>query len=188
MRCIVCQRFSYPLFCHLCIPLLKPSIHLRKIGEIDVISLYSYQDIKELLTTKHSPLGYRVYKSLANLSLKPFMDYYIKDAFVYIVGIDEYVFKGYSHIALLTQKLKNKNRVILHAKLMAKNRVTYSGQSLAFRKDNPRNFIYNGKKDIDVVLVDDIITSGTTIKEAIEVLKANRVEVLFVLTLADASY
>ncbi len=68
---------------------------------------------------------------------------------------------------------------------MAKNRVNYSGRSLQYRLDNPRDFVYKGKSGIDVILVDDIITTGITLQEAQKVLIEKGVNVLFALTLAD---
>ena len=103
---------------------------------------------------------------------------------IYIVGIDENIKSGYAHVALLTHEMKSKNVKVEHAKLMAKNRVNYSGRNLQFRLENPRDFVYSGKKNIEAILVDDIVTTGTTLKEAAQVLKQNGVEVLFALTLA----
>jgi len=80
--------------------------------------------------------------------------------------------------------MKMKNVKVQHAKLMANNKVNYSGKNLQFRLENPRDFSYIGKKDIEVILVDDIVTTGTTLKEATQLLKQNGVEVLFALTLA----
>jgi len=187
MRCVVCECFSFAIICKRCSTLLTPTSSIRKIDGVDVYSLYKYKNIKEILHTKHTPIGYRVYKRLSNLSLKPFMDYFAHIKPLYILGIDEHIQNGYSHIAILTHSLKNTNTIILHSKLMANNRVKYSGKTLEFRLNNPRNFRYSYKRDIDVVLVDDIITSGTTIKEAISTLKKYNVNVLFVLTLADAN-
>jgi len=92
---------------------------------------------------------------------------------------------GYSHVALLTSEMRHQGVKIQHAKLMAKNRINYSGQSLQFRLENPREFVYTGLKDIEVILIDDIVTTGTTLKEAKKVLEKSGVEVLFALTLAD---
>ena len=61
----------------------------------------------------------------------------------------------------------------------------YAGKSLQFRLDNPRDFDYHGKKDVDVILVDDIITTGITLQEAQKVLTQSGVNVLFALVLAD---
>ena len=100
--------------------------------------------------------------------------------------MDEYVGSGYSHTALLARELGTKYTKIRHGKLLAKNRVSYSGKDLQFRLSHPREFRYTGKKDIDVILVDDTITTGITLQEAQSVLLQHGVNVLFALTLADA--
>ena len=73
----------------------------------------------------------------------------------------------------------------LYSTLHSKSSVKYAGKSLEFRLSNPRNFEYKGPKEIDVILVDDIVTTGTTLNEAKEVLKKYGVNVLFCLVLAD---
>jgi len=81
--------------------------------------------------------------------------------------------------------MKMKNVKIEHAKLMARNKINYSGKTLQFRLENPRDFEYKGKKNIEAILVDDIVTTGTTLTEAASVLKKNGVDILFALTLAE---
>jgi len=56
---------------------------------------------------------------------------------------------------------------------------------LKFRLNNPRNFKYSGPKNINIILVDDVITTATTINEAKEVLKKYNVNVAFCLVLVD---
>jgi len=73
----------------------------------------------------------------------------------------------------------------LYSTLHSTSNVKYAGKSLEFRLNNPRKFEYKGKKNIDVVLVDDIVTTGTTLKEAKQVLKRAGVNVLFSVVLAD---
>jgi competence protein ComFC len=63
--------------------------------------------------------------------------------------------------------------------------VNYSGKSLQYRLEHPRDFVYTGKSGIDVILVDDIVTTGITLQEAQKVLMEHDVNVLFALTLAD---
>ncbi|TET87658.1 MAG: ComF family protein, partial [Sulfurovum sp.] len=92
---------------------------------------------------------------------------------------------GYAHVALLTRAMKTKYSKPLHASLMARNRVNYSGKTLQYRLENPRDFVYKGVSDIDVILIDDIITTGITLQEAQKVLTEHGVNVLFALTLAD---
>jgi len=159
----------------------------RKVGTLDVISFYKYSALESLLHTKHKPEGYRIYKALAQMTMKPFIEEFVEsdERDLYIVGIDEFVKSGYAHVALLTRAMKTKSSFPLHSSIMARNRVNYSGKSLQFRLENPRDFVYNGKSGIDVILVDDIITTGITLQEAQKVLISHGVNVLFALTLAD---
>jgi len=188
MRCYACSKLSLPIICKTCKEqLFLTTISTRTIGTLDVISFYKYSALESLLHSKHKPEGYRIYKALARMTMKPFIEEFVEsdDRDVYIVGIDEYVKSGYAHVALLSQAMKTKTSFPLHSSLMARNRVNYSGRSLQFRLENPRDFVYSGKSDIDVILVDDIITTGITLQEAQKVLMQNGVNVLFALTLAD---
>jgi len=157
------------------------------VGTLDVISFYKYSNLESLLTTKHTSHGYRIYKALAQMTMTPFIEEFIEhdNEIVYIIGIDEYIKNGYSHVALLTKAMKTKRSLPLHSKLMAQNRVQYAGKDLQFRLNNPRNFSYMGKQNIDAILIDDIITTGITLQEAQKVLLEHGVNVLFALTLAD---
>ena len=154
---------------------------------MDVISFYRYASIESLLHTKHKPEGYRLFKELAKLTMKPFIEEFVEnnDGDVYVVGVDEYVKSGYAHVSLLTAAMKTETSLAEHASLLATNRVNYSGKSLQFRLDNPRDFVYTGTEDVHAILVDDIITTGITLQEAQKVLMQHGVNVLFALTLAD---
>jgi len=188
MRCLSCHRLSIATFCTKCQErLLKPTVTKRTLNGLEVYSFFKYQNIQDLLLTKHTPQGFKVYKALAKLSFKLFIKNFMKNngSKIYIVGVDESVKSGYSHVALLTHEMREQNVTVLPAKLMSKNRVNYSGKSFQYRLENPRAFEYSGAKNVEVILVDDIITTGTTLKEAREVLVQNGVEVLFALTLAD---
>ena len=190
MRCYSCSRLSLDIICKLCKNnLFSTTISTRTLGTLDVISFYKYSNLESLLITKHTPHGYRIYKFLAQITMKPFIEEFIEhdDMIVYIVGIDEYIKNGYSHVSLLTHAMKTKKSLPIYAKLIAKNRVQYAGKDLQFRLNNPRNFLYTGKQNIDVILVDDIITTGITLQEAQKILLEHGVNVLFALTLADAS-
>ncbi len=188
MRCFSCSTLSFKILCKQCIEqLFIPTISTRKVGTLDVISFFKYSTLETLLHSKHKPEGFRIYKALANMTMKPFIEEFVEsdNRDVYIVGIDEYVKSGYSHVALLTRAMKTKTSMIQHSSLMAQNRVNYSGKNLQFRLENPRDFLYTGKSNIDVILVDDIITTGITLQEAQKVLISHGVNVLFALTLAD---
>jgi len=188
MRCYSCAKLSLPIICKVCKErLFATTIGTRTIGTLDVISFYKYSALESLLLTKHKPEGYRIYKALAHMTMKPFIKEFVEadDRDVYIVGVDEYVKGGYAHVALLTHAMKTKHVIPQHASLMAQNRVVYAGKDLQFRLNNPRDFIYSGRENIDVILVDDIITTGITLQEAQKVLMEHNVNVLFALTLAD---
>ncbi len=188
MRCYSCARLSFSVICKKCRKeLFSPTITTKKVGTLDIISFYRYSTIEGLLHTKHKPEGHRIYKALAEMTLKPFIREYAEhdDGEVYIVGIDEHVKSGYSHVALLTHAMKIGHIKPQHASLMAGNRVNYSGKPLQYRLDNPRDFVYSGKKNVDVILVDDIVTTGITLQEAQKTLINHGVNVLFALTLAD---
>ena len=188
MRCYSCSKLSFKIICETCIDqLFTVKMSTRKVGTLDVISFYKYSALESLLHTKHKPEGYRIYKALAQMTMKPFIEEFVEsdERDLYIVGIDEFVKSGYAHVALLTRAMKTKSSFPLHSSIMARNRVNYSGKSLQFRLENPRDFVYNGKSGIDVILVDDIITTGITLQEAQKVLISHGVNVLFALTLAD---
>jgi len=188
MRCYACSKLSFRVLCKQCIAeLFVANIKTRTVGTLDVISFFRYSTLESLLHTKHKPEGYRIYKVLAEMTVKPFIKEFVEsdDRDVYIVGIDEMVKNGYAHVALLTRAMKRPYAIPQHSALMAQNRVNYSGKSLQFRLENPRDFVYTGKSNIDVILVDDIITTGITLQEAQKVLLSHNVNVLFALTLAD---
>lgn len=188
MRCLSCHKLSMATFCKKCQErLLKPTVTKRTVNGLDVYSFFKYQHIQDLLLTKHTPQGFNIYRALAKLSFRPFIENFMKKdpREIYVVGIDESVKSGYSHVALLTHEMSYKNVKVLHGKLMAQNLVNYSGKKLQYRLENPRDFVYSGLKDIEVILIDDIITTGTTLKEAKQALEKCGVEVLFALTLAD---
>jgi len=188
MRCLSCHKLSWLTFCSSCQDkLLKPTITKRTINGLDVYSFFNYQHIEDLLLTKHTTQGFKLYKALAKISFKPFIENFMqknRDK-IYVLGVDENVKSAYSHVALLTHTMKHKNVKILHSKLMAKNSVKYAGKSLQFRLENPRKFEYSGLKNIEVILVDDIITTGITLNEAKQLLEKNEIKVLFALTLAS---
>ncbi len=188
MRCFSCSKLSFDILCRHCQQtLFVPTVRTRKAGTLDVISFFRYATLESLLHTKHKPEGYRVYRKLGRLFFRPFIEEFVEndEGDVYIVGIDETVKSGYSHVAQLTRAMKYGEARPQHAALLARNRVNYSGKSLQYRLDHPRDFVYTGKEGVDVILVDDIMTTGITLQEAQKVLMQHDVNVLFAMTLAD---
>lgn len=103
------------------------------------------------------------------------------------IAIDDNVKSGYSHTAILNKALTCRAIKPLFNKLRAGNSISYSGKSKEFRDMNPRNFKMKKFNANDIILVDDIITTGSTLSQAIEISTKHQKDVLFCLTLADAS-
>lgn len=62
----------------------------------------------------------------------------------------------------------------------------YAGKSIQERLLHPREFKYSYFREDEVILVDDIITTGTTLIEATEALAKEGKRVIMALTLSDA--
>ena len=173
---MVCDGFSVNHICKSCKRLLKPEF----IKKDDVISFYKYENIELLIKYKYEKFGSFIFKELAT-SFSLFSKKYPHK--LNVIPIDDKIDKGYSHTAILANAMKKDKK--LFSTLHSTNNIKYAGKSLEFRLNNPREFKYFGPKGIDVVLVDDIVTTKTTLKEAKEVLKKHNVNVLFSVVLAD---
>ena len=164
---------------------LQPSIYKQSlIGNIEVLSFYKYDDIKEFLHTKHTDLGYHIYKILAQNSFREFAKQFSYDKEVAVLGVDDRVKGEYAHTAILAKTLSSSVLRPKFGKLIATNEISYSGKSKQFRLQNPRNFLMKDFAQKECILVDDIITTGTTLKEAVSVLLRNGKEPLLCITLA----
>jgi len=189
MRCMLCESLSFMHICSSCQEtFLSPSLYKRRLSNnIEVISFYKYNDIKELLHTKHTDIGYYIYSILARNSLQKFAMNFEYEHNISSIAVDDTVTSGYSHTAILNRSLKSKCIRPSFNKLRAKNTVSYSGKSKEYRITNPRDFYIKYFKCKQVILVDDIITTGSTLMEAVNTMELNKKQVLFCLTLADAS-
>jgi competence protein ComFC len=185
---MICESLSFKHICKRCQnDFLSPSFYKRKIlGKIPVYSFYKYHDIESLLLTKHTDLGYYIYTILAKNSFAPFAQNFEYDSHVCSLSIDDHVNSGYSHTAILNKELSSVKIKPRYAKLRAKSTVSYSGKDYQFRLLNPRNFKLKEFKENDVILVDDIITTGLTLSQAVQSVESKGKNVLFCLTLADA--
>ncbi len=188
MKCITCEKISFSHICKNCQELfLAPSFYKRKVFGVDVFSFYKYEDIKDFLHTKHTDLGYYIYNILAKNSFAKFAKEFKYEKQLVSLSIDDKVkASSYSHTAILNKHLRSTYIQPLFGKIKAKNDVSYSGKSKEFRLKNKRDFVLKDFNSDLVILVDDIITTGLTLTEAISTLKTYKKEVAFCLTLADA--
>lgn len=188
MRCILCGRLSLVHICKECQKrFLAPSLAKRMLfDDFVVYSFYGYSEIEGLIKTKHTYLGHYVYTILARNAFKVFSDQFSFPSKIFAIPIDDRVDSGYSHTAVLAKALESKIITPLYGVLRSQNRIQYAGKSYEERLKNPRNFKYSGKSGIDAILVDDIITTGLTLTEAVLTLRRSGVNVLFALALADA--
>lgn len=187
MKCLSCENLSFQIICKTCQEnLLSPSFHKRELeANFFNYSFYSFSEIEDFIISKYHPYGDRVFNILAKLSFKKFAQNFEFDELVYSIGIDEHTRHEFSQTAILSRHLKSNFIKPLYSKLLATNQVKYAGHDLDFRKNNKRKFkteLTNKK----IILVDDLITTGTTILEAKKILEKRNNEVLFSLTLADA--
>ncbi|SFV58663.1 Possible purine/pyrimidine phosphoribosyltransferase [hydrothermal vent metagenome] len=185
---MICKKISFLHICKSCQKEhLQPSLIRRKLyGKLEVLSFYPYTQIKELLHTKHTDLGYHIYTILAQNSFAKFAKEFSYPNEVAIIGIDEKPKGLYSHTAILTKHCRSQSLKPYHAKLIAKNELSYSGKSKSFRLQNPRNFTLKDFPQKECILMDDIITTGITLSEAVTTLARADKEILFCLALADA--
>ena len=169
MKCLICESLSLSHICSTCREtFLTPSIYKRKLSNnIEVISFYKYSEIKDLLHTKHTDLGFYIYNVLASQAFAKFALEFNFTSKLVSIAIDDNIKNGYSHTAILNKALTCRDIEPLYNRLRSTNNVSYSGKSKEFRLMNPRNFKINDFKESNVILVDDIITTGSTLRQAI---------------------
>jgi len=188
MRCLLCSNWSITE--HICSTcqneFLTPNITKEIFyKDIELISFYSYKDIEQLLKLKHTPLGYHVIKILAKLSFTKFAQNFNAESNLSSIAIDDNVESGYSHTAILNKSLKSNSITPQYNVLRQKNNLHYSEHNLSWRKAHPRNFLLKKINTKNIILIDDIKTTGLTLKSAIKVLKERNYDVQFVMTLAS---
>ncbi len=187
MRCLKCGSFTFTFICKNCKRVLSEfESGCRDIDGCIVYSFYKYDDIESLIHSKHRMHGHFVFRELAKLSFSKFADTFKFDSNVNVVSIDDQISSGYSHTAVLAHAMKREFLKPIYGALRATNKVKYSGKTLEFRKNNPRNFKLLKEVNNPVILVDDIITTGSSMKEAKNLLLSCGKLPLFGLVLADA--
>lgn len=102
--------------------------------------------------------------------------------------------RGYNQTDYICKGITTNTDIEILKKLLIRVKKTQTQTKLSYeeRKKNMKNaFIFNPRfvnklNGVNAILVDDVITSGSTLKEAISVLKKNGIGEIFVLTAAVA--
>ncbi|PAF41340.1 ComF family protein [Helicobacter sp. 11S03491-1] len=191
MKCVSCGNFSLKPICKKCLESIRITPRTRVIEGISIYSFYYYQDISMLLTSKYWVFGSRLLKILAKKASNYFFDSHHqhlsiwKQNKLYGIGIDDWVRSYYSHTGVILKEFCKHGIKPSYGQLKAQNNVHYAGKSLQYRQANPRKFFYSGAPK-NVFIVDDIITTGTTMAEAKNIVEKSGSNVLFGIALCDA--
>lgn len=164
-----------------------PTPSMRILKDIRVYSFYGYDEIKSLLLLKHKMVGSFVFRQLGSWAGRCLALNFKLEQKINLIPIDDRLKDGFSHSAAIARGLQSKNMLASYCCLHATSTHSYSGKDLEFRLNNPRNFKLLKRPKYPVILVDDIITTGSTMSEAARFLKDKGVQVLFGLSLADAA-
>ncbi|VAY88133.1 Possible purine/pyrimidine phosphoribosyltransferase [hydrothermal vent metagenome] len=189
MRCLSCENLSWLLICKNCQNnLLKPSFYKRRLlDDFFIYSFYNYDEIKEFINSKYQFYGDKIFNILGSIAFQQFANNFEFTQVVTAIPIDDHTRHDFSQSAILAKHLKSKFITPVYGTLKATNIVKYAGKDLNFRQRNKRNLNYNGKTNLKIILVDDLVTTGLTILESKKALEQYQCEVLFALTLSDAN-
>jgi len=185
LRCRICGNLTFKIFCKSCIALLAPSPRQIKKLDLNIISFYEYDEIEKLLKFKYDKFGDKVLHGLAKLSFLPFFQEFQSEEKLTVIPIDDFN-KNFSHTAIFAKYCKTKTVKPQFQTLKARNQIKYAGKDLEFRLGNPKDFQLKRNLEHNVILVDDVITTGTTLLEAKETIEKKGVKVVLALTLAHA--
>lgn len=190
MKCLVCEKFSYQVICKDCLEIIPLTPRFRILPDsIKVYSFYRYEDVALLMQSKYHLIGSRILALLAKKAAQYFFTQNTESLHnIALIGLDDYPYYAYSHTGVIVKTFIKQSKGKLkgyYGALKAQNDVKYAGKSLQFRQENPKGFVLQKTlKDSHLILLDDIITTGTSFNEAIKVLVDYRIA--FCLALCDA--
>lgn len=154
-----------------------------------VYCFYGYDDVSFLLNSKYYTIGSRILARLSDKAAHYFAQTFSDTQALHtltLIGIDDFVRSYYSHTGVITRSFaKHTAMKARYGQLKASSQVSYAGKPLAYRQANKRGLSYTAKAK-DLAIVDDIITTGTSFSEAIEVCTQKEARVHLALALCNA--
>lgn len=191
MRCVLCHSLSWNLLCHSCLRWIAPTPQTRTIGDLCIYSVFDYHEVDILLKSKYAIIGSRILRLLANKAARFVAQNAKLPRDIYGVAIDDKPKGGYAHTAIIAHAFEHYAGIAaLYGRLIAQSNVRYAGKSLDFRRKNPRRFTTTLTQEIagnGVILYDDIIITGTTLREAATLLKKRGIPVICAITLCSST-
>ena len=155
------------------------------IDGLQLFTFYKYDEIEPLIKKKYDKFGDRALRELAALCITPFfraLDLGEAGLRATLVPIDDTP-RAFSHTAILARAARSKRLKVSYGTLIATANVQYAGKDLAFRRANSKGFVLKKPVSGDVILIDDVVTTGTTMAQAARVLESAGANVLFAVSL-----
>ncbi len=197
MRCLVCHCFSWSVLCKKCYEWIEITPQVRVVDEhtrFKVYSFFDYDSIAYIIHSKYQLIGSSIFYIISQKIASFIQKHGFFEALKNVKGIpiDDIPRGGYSHTAIMARAFHKVLKIPpLYCSLHSSAHVKYAGKSLAFRQQNPRCFktsLTPNDVPYGVILYDDVLTTGSTMKEAHRVLAQKNIVAHIGITLASHSY
>ena len=173
------------ILCEKCFSRMNAKFIPFKIGNVKGISIYEYTDfIKELIYKFKGCYDYE----LKDVFLSRYLTYFrLKYHGFYIVCVPSYHIederRGFNHVKAIFESLKLKELSILKKKIPHKqsDQSSFGRHKINDVIDIDENILLKGKK---ILLVDDIMTTGSTLLTSIDLLKSKGAKTIEILVIA----
>ncbi len=180
---------SDQVICNNCLKTLDPKLQCFKINDIDSLSLYDYnEELKKLIFLYKGNKDYEL-KDVFLSYYKVFLKYKFKNyEIIYVPSFkDKVIERGFDHVRSIYEclNLKENSKVIKlkDEKQSSKNFKERQDIKGLFKIENP-SLILNK----NILLVDDVCTTGSTLKEISNLIKKNSPKDLKILVIAKRNF